>query len=168
MPILVIIAILLLVHFFVIDLGEALKSLTQELPPYGILLVFFLSESLLGLIPPEIFIAWANTTLHPNGNLALLATLSYMGGILSYFIGKAITDIPAVHNYLEVKMAKHLKNTAKWGGFLIVAGALLPIPFSITCVAAGIIGYPLRGVFLFGLLRFLRFFLYALAIFNIF
>lgn len=65
-------------------------------------------------------------------------------------------------------MAKHLKNTAKWGGFLIVAGALLPIPFSITCVAAGIIGYPLRGVFLFGLLRFLRFFLYALAIFNIF
>lgn len=115
MPILVIIAILLLVHFFVIDLGEALKSLTQELPPYGILLVFFLSESLLGLIPPEIFIAWANTTLHPNGNLALLATLSYMGGILSYFIGKAITDIPAVHNYLEVKMAKHLKNTAKMG-----------------------------------------------------
>ncbi|MBT6377913.1 MAG: short-chain dehydrogenase, partial [Flavobacterium sp.] len=51
--------------------------------------------------------------------------------------------------------------------FLILIGALLPVPFSITCVAAGMIKYPLKGVILFGLFRFLRFALYAWAIFNV-
>ena len=82
-------------------------------------------------------------------------------------IGKTILKINAVKNYLEVKMAKHLKNTGKWGGFLILIGALLPVPFSITCVAAGMIKYPLKGVVLFGLFRFVRFALYAWAIFNV-
>ncbi len=64
-------------------------------------------------------------------------------------------------------MSKHLKNTKKWGGFLIVVGALLPVPFSITCLAAGMIKYPLKGVLTFGLLRFVRFTIYALAIFKV-
>ena len=53
------------------------------------------------------------------------------------------------------------------GEFLILIGALLPVPFSITCVAAGMIKYPLKGVVLFGLFRFVRFALYAWAIFNV-
>ena len=52
------------------------------------------------------------------------------------------------------------------GGFLIVVGALLPIPFSITCLASGMIKYPLRGVLLFGCLRFVRFAIYGAAIFK--
>ena len=106
-------------------------------------------------------------TASPILNLSILATLSYTGGILSYFIGKTIQKITTVKNYLEIKMAKHLKNTGKWGGFLILIGALLPVPFSITCVAAGMIKYPLKGVVLFGLFRFVRFALYAWAIFNV-
>ena len=129
--------------------------------------VFFASESLLGLIPPEIFIAWSDKTSNPIFYLSLLALLSYLGGVVSYFIGKAITKIPAIHDYLEIKMAKHIKNTRKWGGFLIVVGALLPIPFSITSIAAGMIKYSFTSYLLFGLLRFVRFYLYAIAIFSL-
>jgi membrane protein YqaA with SNARE-associated domain len=121
---------------------------------------------LLGLIPPEIFIAWSKKTSEPVINLVILASLSYFGGITSYFLGKAALKIETVKNYLEVKMAKSLKNTSKWGGFLIIVGALLPIPFSITCMAAGMIKYPLKGVILYGLLRFVRFAIYAIAIFQ--
>jgi membrane protein YqaA with SNARE-associated domain len=64
-------------------------------------------------------------------------------------------------------MAKHLKNTSKWGGFLILVGALLPVPFSISCMAAGMIRYSFKNVVLFGLFRFLRFGLYAWAIFKV-
>ena len=64
-------------------------------------------------------------------------------------------------------MAKNLKNIRKWGGFLILVGALLPLPFSISCMAAGIIQYPLKNVVLFGLFRFVRFALYGWAIFNV-
>ena len=97
----------------------------------------------------------------------MLAALSYLGGIFSFFIGKAIANMPTVYDYLEVKMQKHVKMIRKWGGFLIVVGALLPIPFSMTSIAAGAIQYSFKNYLLFGLIRFLRFYLYALVIFNI-
>jgi membrane protein YqaA with SNARE-associated domain len=75
--------------------------------------------------------------------------------------------ITSVKNYLEVKMAENLKNTRKWGGFLIIVGALLPLPFSIACVAAGMIKYPFKNVVFFGLFRFVRFAIYAWAIFKV-
>ena len=75
--------------------------------------------------------------------------------------------IKSVKIYLEVKMAENLKNTKKWGGFLIIAGALLPLPFSIACLAAGMIKYSFRNVVFFGLFRFARFAIYAWAIFKV-
>ncbi|MBW2960728.1 YqaA family protein [Mesonia aestuariivivens] len=165
-PILIFIAALVCVHFFVIDINDILIYITDNFPPIGVLSVFFASESILGLIPPEIFIAWAGKSAHPEWYLAAIATLSYMGGILSYFMGRGIASIPSVFVYLEVKMAKHIKNMRKWGGFLIVVGALLPVPFSISSMAAGIIKFPFGSYLLFGLLRFLRFFLYGVAIFE--
>ena len=166
-PVILIILGLYLVNEYVFTIDDGLEFLTQTFSRTGVLIVFFISETLLGLIPPEIFIGWSKKTATPILNLSILATLSYTGGILSYFIGKTIQKITTVKNYLEVKMAKHLKNTGKWGGFLILIGALLPVPFSITCVAAGMIKYPLKGVVLFGLFRFVRFALYAWAIFNV-
>ena len=166
-PVILIIFGLYLVNEYVFTIDDGLEFLTQTFSRTGVLIVFFISETLLGLIPPEIFIGWSKKTASPILNLSILATLSYTGGILSYFIGKTIQKINTVKNYLEIKMAKHLKNTGKWGGFLILIGALLPVPFSITCVAAGMIKYPLKGVVLFGLFRFVRFALYAWAIFNV-
>lgn len=167
LPIILVIVGLYLFNKYVFTLDDGLELLTQTFSRTGVLITFFVSETLLGLIPPEIFIAWSKKTASPVLNLSILATLSYSGGILSFFIGKAILKVNSVKNYLEVKMAKHLKNTSKWGGFLILIGALLPIPFSITCMAAGMIKYPLKGVVLFGLFRFLRFALYAWAIFKV-
>ncbi|WP_457617820.1 YqaA family protein [Lutibacter sp.] len=167
LPFSIIVVGLLLFNKFIFNINEGLHSLTEMFSTLGVLTLFFVSESLLGLIPPEIFIAWTKKTTEPILNLIYLATLSYIGGIISYFIGKAVLRIKSVKSYLENKMAKQLKNTAKWGGFLIVVGALLPIPFSMTCLAGGMIKYPLRGVLLFGLLRFVRFAIYGAAIFQV-
>lgn len=167
LPILLFIGALLAVNEYVININQVLVTVTETFSPIGILLVFLASESILGLVPPELFIAWAGKSASPVLNLSLLALASYLGGIFSYFMGKAITTIPSVHNYLENKMSKHIKNTEKWGGFLIVVGALLPIPFAMTSIAAGIINYKFRYYLLFGLLRFVRFYGYALVIFKI-
>ena len=166
-PILIFVGILLIINYWVIDINTALAYVTANYSSFIVLGVFFLSESFLGIIPPELFIAWSEKTNSPLTMLSILAALSYTGGIISYFLGKAITRIPSVHNYVEVKMAKHIKNTRKWGGFLIVVGALLPIPFSMTSIAAGIIKYGFGHFLLFGLLRFLRFYLYAFAIYSL-
>jgi len=166
-PVILIILALYLVNKYVFTIDDGLELLTNSFSRTGVLITFFISETLLGLIPPEIFIGWSKKTADPILNLSILATLSYLGGIIAFFIGKATLRIAAVRNYLEVKMSKHLKNTKKWGGFLILVGALLPLPFAISCLTAGMIKYPFKGVVLFGLFRFARFALYAWAIFNV-
>ena len=167
LPIVIAVIGVFLFNKYVYDINEGLETITETFSKVGILITFFLSETLLGLVPPEIFIAWSGKTESPVLNLALLATLSYLGGLLSYFIGKTALKIKSVKEYLEVKMAENLKNTKKWGGFLILAGALLPLPFSIACLAAGMIKYPFKNVALFGLFRFGRFAAYAWAIFQV-
>ena len=166
-PIILIVGLLFFVNEYVFTIDDGLELLTNSFSRIGVLITFFISETLLGLIPPEIFIGWSKKTANPIFNVSVLATLSYLGGVISYFIGKASTKIPSMKNYLEVKMAKNLKNIRNWGGFLILVGALLPLPFSISCMAAGIIQYPLKNVVLFGLFRFVRFALYGWAIFNV-
>lgn len=167
LPIIIVIVALFVVNKYVFTIDDGLELLTTSFSRTGVLVTFFISETILGLIPPEIFIGWSKKTDDPILNLSILATLSYIGGIITFFIGKTTLKIKSVKNYLEVKMAKHLKNTSKWGGFLILIGALLPVPFSITCLTAGMIKYPLKGVVLFGLFRFARFALYAWAIFSV-
>ena len=166
-PIVSVVLGLFLVNRYVYNINEGLESITETFSRLGIFSFFFTSETLLGLIPPEIFIAWTKKTSEPILNLSILATLSYCGGLLTYFLGKLVLKIESVKNYLEVKMAKHLKNSKKWGGFLILVGALLPVPFSISGMAAGMIKYPVKNVVLFGLFRFARFAIYGLVIFNV-
>jgi len=165
-PIFILVIGVFLFNKYVYDINEGLEIITETFPRIGILTTFFISETLLGLVPPEIFIAWSVKTDNPILNISLLATLSYLGGLLSYFIGKTSLKIKAVKEYLEVKMAENLKNTKKWGGFLILVGALLPLPFSVACLTAGMIKYSFRNVVLFGLFRFVRFILYSSLFFN--
>ena len=140
---------------------------TETFSRITVLTVFFISETILGLIPPEIFIAWSKKTPTPVINLSILAILSYIGGLLSYFIGRMTLKIESVKLYLEVKMADSIKNSRKWGGILILVGALLPLPFSIACMASGMIKYPFRNVVFLGLFRLARFAIYAWAIFKV-
>ena len=100
-PAILIIFGLYLVNEYVFTIDDGLEFLTQKFSRIGILIVFFISETLLGLIPPEIFIAWSKKTASPIVNLSILATLSYTGGILSYFIGKTTLKIKSIKNYLE-------------------------------------------------------------------
>ncbi len=166
-PVIVVVAILAAIHFFVIDINEALALAVEKLPDYGVLAFFYVSETLLGLIPPELFIAWAGETSTPIFNLSLIALFSYLGGFTSYWIGRRALKIPSLHNYLEVKMAKQLIMARKWGGVLIAVGALLPLPFSMASLVAGMLRYPLKSWVFIGLLRFVRFAIYGAAIFSL-
>lgn len=166
-PVLIVVGLLVIFHFSVMPIQEALELAVEELPNYGVLAFFFISEIVLGLIPPELFIAWAGKTSAPEMNLFLIALLSYLGGMCSYFLGRWSLKIPAIHNYLEVKMAKQLIMARKWGGILIAVGALLPLPFSVGSLVAGMLRYPFKSWVIIGLLRFVRFALYGAAIFSI-
>lgn len=149
------------------DVNLVLSRVTEMLPIYGVLGFFLVSETILGLFPPELFIAWSGKMANPWFFLSVLAVLSYLGGLMAYGLGLLFTKLPAVHGYLELKWQKQLRNSKKWGGFLIIVGALLPVPFAISCMTTGIIKYPFKRVVLYGSLRLLRIFAYGVVIFNV-
>lgn len=166
LPTALIIGALFYVHYYVININEALTMLTQRYSDFTIFSVFFASESILGLLPPDIWIAWTKNTDYPILYLSLLAVLSYLGGVISYLLGKAMLIIPSVNNFMFNKMSKHIANMRKWGGLLIAVGALLPLPFAMAAMAAGMIKFNFKNFLLFALLRIMRFVIYGFAIYQ--
>ena len=166
--ILVFSAIILGLEYFLIDINSLLNKLVTNFNEVMVFIVFMISETLLGLLPPEIFIAWASKSESAWVSLFILATLSYVGGILSYLIGLGISRVTVVKNYLENKVKTHITNLRKWGGFFIFIGATLPIPHSVVSMASGLIKFSFGNYLLWALFRYLRFGLYAVVIFQIF
>lgn len=164
-----IIAILLvLAQLFINDFSSKIELFLKYWDTPMTLTIFFISETLLGLIPPDFFIAWAGQSAHPLLLLSVLAILSYTGGVLAFFIGRWIRKFPKIHLWLEDKLADHLGKVKRYGGFLIVFSALLPLPFSTISMVAGMVNYPKNTFLLLGLTRLLRFYLYALVLFHVF
>jgi membrane protein YqaA with SNARE-associated domain len=166
-PIIALLLAVLFVDWFVVDLNAFLQRATDEFSHFLVYTIFFISESFLGMLPPEIFIAWADKTSHPWITLTGLAILAYMGGSVSYYIGRLILSIPAVNRYTKLTMAKHVRNMRKWGPFLIVSSAFLPLPFSMASMAAGIIEYDYRKYLFWAVSRIIRFYLYAMVVFKV-
>jgi len=166
----IIVFVLLIIglEIFVLDINSILNNLVATYSPKVIFTVFLISETILGIVPPEVFIAWASKSVTPWLFLLVLATMSYVGGIISYFIGNRIFLIPSVKKHMENKIAKHITNLRKWGGFFVLMGALLPIPHSLVSLASGLIKYNFRSYLLWALFRYARFAMYAAVIFQIY
>ena len=86
-----------------VDINLTLERVTQLLPVYGVLGFFFVSETILGLVPPEIFIAWSGNMPRPWQYLSILALLSYSGGLMAYWFGKCITTMPLLLQLILVQ-----------------------------------------------------------------
>jgi len=132
-----------------------------------ILSLFFVSETLLGLIPPDLFIIWAKQFASPYAVVALLAVLSYSGGLLAYFMGVKLLKINRLSHLINVKFAKQFTMLRSWGGFIIVVAALLPLPYSTMCLGAGMLKYSFKSLLLLGIFRIARFFVYAAVLFQV-
>lgn len=164
----VFVLILVSLEIFFLDFNLLLNNLVVNYSPKVIYSSFLLSETFLGMVPPEMFIAWASKLETPWISLFVLATLSYIGGIIAYFIGTRLFMIPSVRNHIETKIQKHIVNLRKWGGIFVFVGAVSPVPHSIVSLASGLIKYNFKSYLLWSLFRYMRFILYALVIFGIF
>lgn len=157
----------ILLDFYLLDLEGIISFIAREYSGWFLFIMLFLSEAIIGLLPPELFIAWSSKTDYRWLNLFGLATMSYAGGILAYYIGKLLYFIPSVKNYLEGKMAKNIKNLKRWGSVFVFVGAMLPLPHSLVSLACGIIDYKIKHYLFWALFRYVRFFLYALVIYSL-
>ncbi len=156
----------ILLDHFVVDIERMFHVFSTRYSPLLIFSVFFTSEIFLGLIPPELFIAWTSKTLNPWFHVFLLSTLSYLVGLFAFYLGKKLFLISVVKKYLENKVSNHIRNLKKWGGVFIVVGAMLPVPYSMVSLTSGLINYQIKHYMLWSLFRYLRFFLYAIVVFK--
>ena len=166
--IVIFIAIVFLLDTFVVDINLLLSNFVDSFSPLVIFTIFLISESILGLLPPEVFIVWVSKSSFPYLFLFTLASISYLGGIISYFIGGRLFLIPAVKNYIEFKIANHIVNLRKWGGVFVFLGAVSPLPHSMVSMACGLIKNNFKNYLLWSLFRYVRFLVYALVIFQVF
>jgi membrane protein YqaA with SNARE-associated domain len=165
--IVIFVLLLMAVNFFIIDINLLINNILETYSPKAVILCFLISESILGLIPPEIFILWSSKSDSPFLFLFALATVSYIGGAVSYFIGMCMSLMPAVSKHVERKIKQHIINLRKWGGLFIVLGAISPIPHSIVSIGAGLIDYKFKYYLLWSLFRYLRFVIYYLVILQV-
>ena len=106
----VFVLLLMAVNFFIIDINLMIHNIVEKYSPTIVILCFLLSESILGLIPPEIFILWSSKSANPYLFLFGLATASYIGGAVSYFIGTRISLMPNVSKHIEKRIKQHIIN----------------------------------------------------------
>ena len=139
------------------------SSVSKEL----VLTFFFVSETILGLIPPDLFIVWAKQFASPYAVVLVLALLSYVAGLVAYYMGVRLVAIKQLSDYIHVKFEKQFSMLRSWGGLIIVIAAILPLPFSTMCLGAGMLKYSFRTLAILGMFRIARFFAYAAVLYQV-
>jgi membrane protein YqaA with SNARE-associated domain len=164
---LIMVPVILIAKYF-IDLDPLINHIVNNFSNAFVLLVFFASESFLGMIPPDLFIIWTTKFSSPLLILTLLGVLSYIGGIISFYIGKWISERPKIKSYIERALEKYIILVRKWGGAFIIISALFPFsPYSLVVIAISMFKYPFKYYLFFGLSRIVRFIVQGIIYLNI-
>ena len=129
-----------------------------------IFLIYFTSELVIGIIPPEVFMIWALR----NGSIAqymililILALISYLAGLAGYFFGRYL-NTTLVYRFIRMKFLTKMERKLNiYGLYIIIVAALTPLPFSGVSMLVGSVKYPLRKYILYSLTRFVRFAVYS-------
>ena len=130
---------------------------------YGI---YTLSEIIFGILPPELFMMiWILDNIDVAGfiiNLSILTVISYGAGVLGYYIGNKFSKTGFYQTHIREKYLKQYeKNLKKFGGYLVLVGAVTPVPFSATCMLAGSVNMNFKNFLLICISRIVRFSFYG-------
>ena len=137
--------------------------------PFFVYSVFFISETIFGIIPPEVFMVWAldQGILHYLEVIFLLTALSYLGGIIAFYMGKFFTNFRFFRRIKIGETYRKYSNTyRRFGGILILIAAITPLPFALISLISGSMGYRFRRYMVYASVRFLRFAVYGYFIWE--
>ena len=152
---------------YIIDIKDILPAVFEKMPQLWVYLSFYVSESIIGLIPPDFLILWAEGFNNSFLVLLILALISYLGGITAYFLGILLLKVDFLKEYIEKRYKKQGILIKKWGGALIIIAALFPLPWGVICTLSGLVKFPVRTFLIFALVRLFRFHLYSLVLYSI-
>ena len=154
---------------YLLDFEAIFRFIASRFQDWFVLTIFLLSESFLGMIPPDLFIIWSAKFNSPLLMVTTLGLLSYIGGAISYLIGYLLTKNRRIKAWSERVLNNYIGMIRKWGGAFIVISALFPFsPFSMVVIAVSLFKYPFRLYLFFGLSRIARFIIQGIFYLNMF
>lgn len=163
----IVVGYILFNHYVDIDSSEFLQALGDRVAL--VYTVYFLSEIILGIIPPEMFMMWSLELAHGRNyivDLTLLAVISYGAGVVAYLFGLYFHRT-VLYRYLRRRyLRKFEARFNQFGGFLLIVAAVTPLPYSGICMLTGAANYPKRNFFILTLFRFLRFAVYGYIMYR--
>lgn len=134
-----------------------------------VLSIYALSELILGIFPPELFMMWALRF----GSLEeyvfwvfVFSAISYLAGWVGYLFGNYLNSTILFRYIRKRFLGKYHSLLQKFGVFLILVAALTPVPFSAISMLVGSLHYPMKKYMLWALSRFIRFAVYAFIIWE--
>lgn len=134
-----------------------------------ILFMFSMSELIIGIIPPELFLIWSlrSGDLHTYIVWAsLLTVISYFAGLTAYFFGRYLHNTKLYHYLRDRYLQKSEVLLQEYGLYLILVASLTPVPFSGVAMLVGSVHYPVKKYIYWSLSRFAKFALSAYIIWE--
>jgi membrane protein YqaA with SNARE-associated domain len=163
-----------IVALFVFTKHNVDKNLLHKFEPLFdhtklILLIFAVSEIIIGIIPPEFFLIWSLR----SGDLQIyifwviiLTLMSYFAGLMAYFFGRYLHNT-RLYRYLKDRyLQKSELLLQEYGLYLILVAALTPVPFSGVAMLVGSVHYPVKKYIFWSVSRFAKFALSAYVIWE--
>lgn len=145
--------VILVVFVFASEyLNTYLKTYIEVLSDKPIILfvIFTLSEIVFGLIPPVLFMSTWKLLVQVSLYeyiiyLTILTIISFLCGVLGFYIGKFFSRTDFYRSIEEKYLLQYNRQLRKFGVFLVIVGALTPVPFSATCMLAGSVHTPFKS-----------------------
>ena len=138
--------------------------------PLLMFLIFFLSETFFGIIPPEFFIIWSSGNFPLeiySFQVALMSVLSFLGALIAYWAGTKLHHGGLYNKIMKGRMKKYVYYYQRFGGAIIVISAVTPLPFAAISLISATLGFRFPKYCLYASTRFLRFIFYGFFFWGI-
>ncbi len=129
--------------------------------------IFTVSEIVFGIIPPEFFmLIWQSKGVLSEYVMSLtyLTIISYAAGVIGYYIGYFFSRTPLYVRIHQRYLQQYDRKLRTYGLYLVLVGAVTPLPFSATCMLAGSVHTPIDKFLLICISRIIRFAGYGWAV----
>lgn len=141
---------------------EEINEIGDRLPL--LLGIFTVSEIVFGIIPPELFmLIWQSKGVVSEYvlNLTYLTLISYAAGVIGYYIGYFFSKTSLYERISDRYLKQYDRQLKRYGIYLVLVGAVTPVPFSATCMLAGSVNISIRDFLLICISRIIRFAAYG-------
>lgn len=159
--------------YFETQIQQFSEYFVNEYHPFYLMVFVFFNDLIISPIPPDIFLLLlAKASSYPNRELIVfgMGVASSLGGIAGWFLAGRVIKADWLGKRFLKYMAENEEQMKKFSKWMVALGALTPLPYSMTCWAAGIIKMNFKDFCLMASLRIVRFlgYYYVLVFSNSF